>query len=201
LNEAILKSQSVSRFFEYVASLRGLSQELVVAEKIVLILEKTQSDGIFTEKETNRLLERLRRLAQPFGSRSNAFLDALSLQKETDDFDARADRVHLLTLHASKGLEFPVVFIVGCEEDVLPLRLGRNSDMDEERRLLYVGMTRAQSQLYLTHAKTRMIFGKKHLQSPSRFLAAISESLVQRQKGMKLHKGENTEQLDLQFEI
>jgi len=201
LNEDLLKIRGVSRFFEYVGSLRGMSREFAVAEKIKFIREKTKSDNIFAEKETSLLLQRLMRMAQPFGSRSDEFLDALSLQKETDDFDARADRVHLLTLHASKGLEFPVVFIVGCEEDILPLRLGRNSDMEEERRLLYVGMTRAQSRLYLTYAKTRMIFGKKHLQSPSRFLAAISESLVQRQKGMKLHKGKNTDQLNLQFEI
>ncbi|NIA28942.1 MAG: UvrD-helicase domain-containing protein, partial [Actinobacteria bacterium] len=201
LNEDILKIRGVSRFFTYVESLRGMSREFTVAEKIKSIREKIKSDNIFAEKETSLLLQKLTRMAQPFGSRGDEFLDALSLQKETDDFDVRADRVHLLTLHASKGLEFPVVFIIGCEEDVLPLRLGRDSDMDEERRLLYVGMTRAQSQLYLTHAKTRIIFGKRHLQSPSRFLVAISESLVQRQKSMKLYKGKNTDQLNLQLEL
>ncbi|WP_374202792.1 3'-5' exonuclease [Saccharothrix sp. S26] len=77
---------------------------------------------------------------------------------EVDTWDPRADRISLLTLHASKGLEFPVVFIVGCSDGVLPLRWPGDDDpaaVDEERRLLFVGMTRAQRHLYLSHPTGR----------------------------------------------
>ena len=198
LKDFMGKSRDMSRFFEYVEDLRKAPQELSVVENIKRIRKKLKLDGT-VEKDTNILFQRLMRMAQPFGNRRDKYLDALALQRESDDFDIRADRVHILTLHASKGLEFPVVFIVGCEEDILPLRLGRSSDVDEERRLLYVGMTRAQSQLYLTHAKSRLIFGQKHLQTPSRFLAAISAHLVQRQKAIKAFKRKDADQLNLNF--
>jgi superfamily I DNA/RNA helicase len=83
-----------------------------------------------------------------------------------------------MTLHAAKGLEFPVVFIVGCEEGLLPYQLaGRESDGAEERRLFYVGMTRAQQQLILLHAKRRVLFGQSQQNSLSRFVHDIALTL------------------------
>jgi superfamily I DNA/RNA helicase len=99
-----------------------------------------------------------------------AFLGELALGAEVDAFDPRADRIALLTMHASKGLEFPVVFIVGCEDGLLPLRLP-DTDEDEERRLFFVGMTRAQSSLYLSGSKRR---------EPSPFLRTIPGKYVAR---------------------
>jgi superfamily I DNA/RNA helicase len=79
-----------------------------------------------------------------------------------------------MTLHAAKGLEFPVVFMVGCEESLLPYRRGDEPvDVAEERRLFYVGMTRAQQKLILTHAKSRFLFGRQQHNDPSPFLEDI----------------------------
>ncbi len=83
-----------------------------------------------------------------------------------------------MTLHAAKGLEFPVVFIVGCEEKLLPYqRAGTPLDLEEERRLFYVGMTRAQQKLILTYAKSRYLFGQQMNNPPSRYLDDIEQAL------------------------
>lgn len=129
------------------------------------------------EKRAERIQQLLRRAA-PFENRLPDFLESTVLQKETDAYDPRADRVTLMTLHAAKGLEFPVVFVVGCEENLLPFQMeGKSFDLAEERRLFYVGMTRAQHKLILTHAKTRFLFGQKQQNEPSRFLADIENAL------------------------
>ncbi|MCL4859117.1 MAG: UvrD-helicase domain-containing protein [Caldilineaceae bacterium] len=125
----------------------------------------------------------LRRRALPYGAQLGDFLDALALLRETDYYDARADRITLMTLHAAKGLEFPVVFIVGCEETLIPyVRPGADAsegsiDVEEERRLFYVGMTRARRRLILTHARVRFLFGQQMQNPPSRFLHNIEETL------------------------
>jgi ATP-dependent DNA helicase UvrD/PcrA len=91
--------------------------------------------------------------------------------------------VALMTLHASKGLEFPVVFIVGCEENLIPYRReGKPFDLEEERRLFYVGMTRAQEKLVLTSAKKRFLFGKALQSRPSRFINDIENALKEIKK-------------------
>ena len=106
------------------------------------------------------------------------FFDAISLQKPEDHFDFNVEKVSLMTLHASKGLEFPVVFIVGCEEGLLPMNIAdMQSDIEEERRLFYVGMTRAKEYLYLARSVKRPLFGQVLNNPPSRFLADIKEEL------------------------
>lgn len=138
-----------------------------------------QFAAVKQDEETQRLLVKIANLSSRYSEDKEKLHDFIMLQKHIDTFDERVDRIHLLTLHAAKGLEFPVVFIVGCEEGVLPHFVpGRKIDVDEERRLLYVGMTRAQRYLYLTHAKQRVLFGQKHTQEPSRFLNSISKSLL-----------------------
>lgn len=130
-------------------------------------------------------------------------LDKLLLTREYDLYGGESERVMLMTLHAAKGLEFPVVFIVGCEHDLMPLQLpGMTSDEDEERRLFYVGMTRAREQLYLVRAKRRMLFGNVHQTYPSPFLSDIEEQLKQyekptRQPEKRKKKAEPSTQLDL----
>ena len=94
------------------------------------------------------------------------------------NIQVNAEKVSLMSLHASKGLEFSVVFIVGCEENLLPLNLeGMQADKEEERRLFYVGMTRAKEVLYLVSSRRRMLYGKTLQNSPSPFLADIKEEL------------------------
>jgi DNA helicase-2/ATP-dependent DNA helicase PcrA len=129
------------------------------------------------EKGSERL-QQLGRRAVPFDNRLGEFLESIVLQKETDLYDPRADRVTMMTLHAAKGLEFPVVFIVGCEEGLLPYQRGdERPDIEEERRLFYVGMTRAQQRLIITHAKSRYLFGQQLNNLPSRFLGDIEQAL------------------------
>jgi uncharacterized protein (TIGR00375 family) len=108
------------------------------------------------------------------------FLDELAMGAEVDTWDPRADRITLLTLHASKGLEFPVVFIVGCDDGLLPLRpwAGAEIDLAEERRLLFVGMTRATTRLVLAGADRRVIRGEAHEPGPSPFLASVDRVLL-----------------------
>ncbi|MCG3121571.1 MAG: ATP-dependent DNA helicase Rep [bacterium] len=116
--------------------------------------------------------------APPLSAALRAFFDALALAGAVDHFDGRAEKIALLTLHAAKGLEFPVVFMVGCEEGLLPMQLaGLHSTVEEERRLFYVGMTRAKELLYLLRAQQRPLFGRRLENPPSRFLTDIEEQL------------------------
>jgi DNA helicase-2/ATP-dependent DNA helicase PcrA len=128
-------------------------------------------------------LHQLTLRAVPFEDRLAEFLEATVLQSETDAYDSRADRVALMTLHAAKGLEFPVVFIVGCEEGLLPYeRQGEVPDVEEERRLFYVGLTRAQRKLVLTHARTRFLYGQRKENPISRFVRDIEDALKEIQE-------------------
>jgi DNA helicase II / ATP-dependent DNA helicase PcrA len=112
--------------------------------------------------------------------RIQAFLEALSLVTDMDDYDGDQSAVTLMTLHTAKGLEFPVVFMTGMEENVFPhvRSLGDPDQLDEERRLCYVGITRARERLYLCHAWCRNLFGSTQYNPASRFLAEIPEQLV-----------------------
>jgi uncharacterized protein (TIGR00375 family) len=130
------------------------------------------------DEKQSELIKQLIAKAVPYENRLEDFLQTITLQKETDEFDPRADRVVLMTLHASKGLEFPVVFIVGCEENLIPYkREGKVFDLEEERRLFYVGMTRAQEKLILTSAKKRFLFGQTLQNRTSRFVNDIENAL------------------------
>jgi ATP-dependent DNA helicase UvrD/PcrA len=119
-------------------------------------------------------------LAERCGDDLDRFRTELALGAEVDTWDPRADRISLLTLHAAKGLEFPVVFIVGCEDGLLPLRWGQDCDLAEERRLLFVGMTRARSRLFLTSAHRRARRGTVAETIPSPFLRDIDRTLIER---------------------
>ena len=107
------------------------------------------------------------------------FLNDLSLVADTDSYD-ETSQVTLMTLHAAKGLEFPVVFLVGMEEGIFPLsRQAEDEDeLEEERRLAYVGITRAEEVLYMTNASSRMLFGRSSYNQPSRFLREIDDDLL-----------------------
>jgi DNA helicase-2/ATP-dependent DNA helicase PcrA len=108
------------------------------------------------------------------------FLEEVALVSDQDELTEAPDRVTLITLHAAKGLEFPVVFIVGLEEGLLPHRraLEDERELEEERRLAYVGMTRAKDRLYLVHAHHRSTYGVGAQADPSRFLAELPEDLL-----------------------
>ncbi|HET6924815.1 MAG TPA: 3'-5' exonuclease, partial [Candidatus Saccharimonadales bacterium] len=105
----------------------------------------------------------------------DGFLEEVSLVSDLDSADLSGDAVTLMTLHAAKGLEFPVVFMTGLEETIFPhsRALYDPSEMEEERRLCYVGMTRAREELYMIHATSRMLYGGLQHNPPSRFLAEV----------------------------
>ncbi|HUJ45227.1 MAG TPA: UvrD-helicase domain-containing protein [Opitutaceae bacterium] len=125
-------------------------------------------------------------LAAPHGEDLAAFASELALGVDVDLHDPRAERVSLLTLHAAKGLEFRVVFLVGCEDGLLPHRFSFDeageADVAEERRLFFVGLTRARDRLFLSHARRRHWRGEVRVRTPSPFLLAIKEGLLDRQK-------------------
>jgi len=121
-------------------------------------------------------------VAVPTGlARVQAFLEAISLVTDMDAADGQEEStVTLMTLHTAKGLEYPVVFLAGMEDGVFPhvRSLGDPEELEEERRLCYVGITRARERLYLCHAWSRTLFGSTDYYPPSRFLAEIPEELV-----------------------
>jgi DNA helicase II / ATP-dependent DNA helicase PcrA len=168
-----------------------------VATAAAQALDGTTTDGTATTLgEIDAAVDMLSPLAERCGSDLNRFLAELALGAEVDTLDPRADRVSLLTLHAAKGLEFSVVFIVGCEDGLLPLRWGgrmtgrssrcslaggdQTEDTAEERRLFFVGMTRARSRLILCSARRRLHHGTVTETTPSPFLRALDPTLIER---------------------
>jgi DNA helicase-2/ATP-dependent DNA helicase PcrA len=115
------------------------------------------------------------------------FLQEIALVSDTDNLEDGRDKVTMMTLHSAKGLEFPVVFIAGVEEELLPharaVMDAPAADVDggveEERRLFYVGLTRAKERLILTHARERLHFGQQSWRTPSRFLEEIPRELIE----------------------
>ena len=109
-------------------------------------------------------------------------VEEASLAQDTDNIEYEKDLINLMTLHSAKGLEFPVVFMAGCEQGLLPharTLFGAEDELEEERRLCYVGVTRAKEKLYMVFARTRMMFGKIQANPPSEFLGDIPENLVE----------------------
>ena len=159
-----LDALSMQQTLESQARIENIEEFMSVTKNF----DETNTDG--TEDETG--IDRLGR-----------FLNDLALIADTDDGDIEAAEVTLMTLHAAKGLEFPVVFLIGMEEGVFPLsRASEEPDeLEEERRLAYVGITRAEEILFLTNANTRTLFGKTNYNRPSRFLREISDDLLQYQ--------------------
>ena len=159
-----LDALSMQQTLESQARIENIEEFMSVTKNF----DETNTDG--AEDETG--IDRLGR-----------FLNDLALIADTDDSDVEAAEVTLMTLHAAKGLEFPVVFLIGMEEGVFPLsRASEEPDeLEEERRLAYVGITRAEEILFLTNANTRTLFGKTNYNRPSRFLREISDDLLQYQ--------------------
>lgn len=116
------------------------------------------------------------------GDKVHDFLDSISLTSDVDGFDEKSESVTLMTIHSAKGLEFPVVFITGMEENLFPhaKAMGEDGQIEEERRLFYVGLTRAKERVFLTGASRRRFYGEERTAVPSRFLKEIPDALVSR---------------------
>jgi DNA helicase-2/ATP-dependent DNA helicase PcrA len=178
--------KGIAAFLEVIDSLADCQDE-PPAEVIRQILEAT---GYIKELESEETIEaagRIENLQELVGAaqeyaRIDEFLEQVALVADTDDIDAD-NRVMLMTMHAAKGLEFPVVFIVGMEDGVFPhsRTLMEPTELEEERRLAYVGITRARERLCVTHAWTRSLFGQSQYNPPSRFLDEVPKELFDRQ--------------------
>ena len=168
---------------ELVALLKDLRNRSALNDDLPALMDQlpqtAAGEKIFKDNRPARQknVERFVRMAKRF-SRVEEFLDYLALQQPEDAIERRAENVNLLTLHAAKGLEFPVVFIAGCEQNILPLAIENMvSDSEEERRLFYVGMTRAKEALFLTRARRRHLFGRWMSNPPSPYLDDIEHRL------------------------
>ena len=163
---------SVTALAEEVLERSGLWQELRAEDTVE---SRTRQENLKEFLSVTREYDR-RAVA---GSLSE-FLADLALVTDVDKYDAGADQVVLMTLHSAKGLEFPVVFLIGMEEGVFPhsRSLTETAELEEERRLCYVGITRACRQLYLTHTWQRTLYGATRHNDPSRFLEEIPPHLL-----------------------
>jgi len=182
-------AQALAGFAAVVAKLIAKSHEISLAGLIDEILEQTSYREYILEKEDGEerwenVME-LKSVAKEYDELNPeealaTFLEKVSLVADIDELDERADAVTLITLHQAKGLEFPVVFIVGMEEGILPHRKSFDDpgEMEEERRLCYVGVTRAMKRVYLLRSYRRSLFGGSSANPPSRFLQDISPHLI-----------------------
>ena len=175
--------KGLANFTELINQLSNRTRE-GPAEIIHQVLERS---GYISELRDERSIEaegRLENLAELIGSAEtyetcDEFLEQVSLVSPTDDLDDQSE-VTLMTLHTAKGLEFPQVFIVGMEDGIFPsfMSLGDPDQLEEERRLAYVGITRAEEQLHLSLAQSRWIYGQQQYNTPSRFLREIPDELI-----------------------
>lgn len=147
------------------------------------MLEAEGEEGQTRMENIGQLVSSVKTYADQRGPEASlpGFLEEVALISDIDSYDEGADVVVLMTMHAAKGLEFNYVFIVGLEEGIFPSEMSRysNEDLEEERRLCYVGITRAKKELYLSCANSRMLFGQTKHNRPSRFLEEIDSSLVE----------------------
>lgn len=191
-------AQAVYEFANLILDLRDRLDDYSVTELVELVLKKTGYSAALAAQATLESQARIENIEEFLSVTKNfdenpdnpadetgldklsRFLNDLALIADTDDGDQESSEVTLMTLHAAKGLEFSVVFLVGMEENVFPLsRASEDEDeLEEERRLAYVGITRAEKILYLTNANSRMLYGKTNYNHPTRFLREISSDLL-----------------------
>uniref|UniRef100_UPI003BAC5063 DNA helicase PcrA n=1 Tax=Tepidibacillus infernus TaxID=1806172 RepID=UPI003BAC5063 len=187
-------ANKVSEFAGIISQFSQMVDYLGVSELTEQVIEKTGYREELKKEKTleaeSRLenIEELLSVTLEFENKSEdkslvTFLTEIALVSDVDQMDeAEAEKgVTMMTLHSAKGLEFPVVFLAGMEEGIFPHNraLMEEDEMEEERRLAYVGITRAEQELYLTHAGSRMLFGRTQINPPSRFIKEIPEDVLE----------------------
>jgi DNA helicase-2/ATP-dependent DNA helicase PcrA len=188
LEEKLLPSGvlvKLEKLFNLLTRLIEFPEKNDIVSLINDVLHKTRYlDMLEKEEERRENIGEILNLAAEFGKERdnptlNDFLDTVSLASDLDNLSEDADKVTLMTLHSAKGLEFPVVFIIGMEENLIPhFNSTRNGKVEEERRLFYVGITRAKEKVYLAGATRRMTFGKRQACIPSRFISELPKELI-----------------------
>ena len=197
-NECMFKCLSKPKEVEFkklILELTEDAKDLDLTELIDVVLEKT---GMKEELEKEHTLEadiRLENLMEFKSITENYqketgtvnledFLEDISIVADSSEHQTLDNAVTLMTMHAAKGLEFKVVFLIGMEEGIMPhsMSLNEAGELEEERRLCYVGITRAKERLYITNAKRRMLFGNTNMNPPSRFIAEIDGNLIEKEE-------------------
>jgi DNA helicase-2/ATP-dependent DNA helicase PcrA len=185
--------KKLSSFYQLIMRLQT-KKDLPLNDLYLNVLDETayirslQEENTLESKSRIENLEELNNAIVEFGKERQteatlqSFLEEMSLVSDIDQVDDAWNSVTLMTLHISKGLEFPVVFMVGMEEGLFPghqkINEADETEMEEERRLCYVGMTRAMERLFMLHSRTRKVWGQEQFHPPSRFLAEIPEEFV-----------------------
>ena len=191
-------SAAIHRFLELIEQQRKASDGRSLAEIANALIEVTELVDFYQKSKDGKGQDRIENLEQlvdtvarfeleletDAGDPLGAFLAHAALESG-DNQEQLEDGVQLMTLHSAKGLEFPIVFLVGLEEGLFPHSLSAEDPdrLEEERRLCYVGMTRAMQQLYLTHAESRRLYGREDQPPPSRFLREIPPQLIEEVRG------------------
>lgn len=185
------KIDQILRFCEFIKRMSDSSERIILTDFIEKIFiesgyQKYLLDGTEEGQVRYENVRELLTVAQKYNEHENGeglalFLEEVALIADTDNIDQSKEAVHLMTLHSAKGLEFRVVFIVGLEEGIFPhsRSMLAESEMEEERRLMYVGITRAKEKVYLLFTRERTIFGSVQVNPPSRFLDDIPTHLLE----------------------
>lgn len=175
---------ALASFYKLVQTLRQSAKTSSVAELIELVIKRSGykdylNDGSIQAADRIENIEELISVAREYDSVDLAdFLEEVALVSDVDQYDANSDAVTLMTLHAAKGLEFPTVFMAGMEEGIFPHSnsLFDPQQLEEERRLCYVGMTRAMEELHLLNATSRLLYGRTMHNPPARFIAELGDN-------------------------
>ncbi len=197
------QQQKLIDFADQIAGIKNETAEMTVAEKLQYLSQIPQVGSLVnTKPQSQEGLKNLLSLSADFSDNMVEFLANAALYTDTDAYLPQAEKVALMSMHAAKGLEFPVVFIAGCEDDLIPLKRDSSKpvDMAEERRLFYVAMTRAMERLYLTRAKERSVYGKLLPRSLSPFVADI-ENRLKKDESPKLKQKKKKEANQRQLKL
>ncbi|TLX51469.1 DNA helicase II [Pseudoalteromonas ruthenica] len=186
---------AVNRFIELVEGVEQRIAELTLAEQAKYTIENTGLMAMYQAEKGEKGRARVENLEElinaceqyelpvdeEFSSPLQGFLAYTSLEAGEGQAEEHEDAVQMMTLHSAKGLEFPLVFMIGVEEGMFPSQQSQEESgrLEEERRLCYVGMTRAMDKLYITHAESRRLYGQEKYHSPSRFLREMPEDCVE----------------------
>lgn len=197
ISERIFNAGTTSklrRFLDLIEDLHVLQNQFKLSEFYSIVLEKTEYVNILKKEDTPEAEARISNLeeldnaiAQFESERGDEatlsnYLEELTLASDLDKADTSVSAITMMTMHISKGLEYPFVFIIGCEENLFPSTRRDEEDaedVEEERRLAYVGMTRARQKLWMTHTKIRRVWGQEQMNPPSRFLKEIPKELTE----------------------
>ena len=186
----VVGKEKLLEMYDIIKELKDLSytetasyivQTLIDKIKYIDYIKENYSDAETRIENIDEFKNSILELENVVGElRLNEYLENVSLISATDDLEEKSDYVKLMTIHNSKGLEFPIVFLVGFENEIFPgsRAMFEEKEMEEERRLCYVALTRAEKKLYLSHATIRFVYGQDRLSTPSVFLKEIPEKLL-----------------------